>query len=344
MKYLSKITVLSTLTVLCLFAGCASAPKADLSWINKVGIVQGKFVIYNNSEQDIRFFPRTERGESWLVESFSQKLTAATSKFTIASKEEVSAWDTWQSQRSAMKTQQDQAVRQHQEHKELADSHANAKRIAAANLVREYGTNELRADSQFKGKLLRVNGVIAGIEQDARGRHFVRLTGVGNDSVVVFFNPSETSRVMALNKGNSITIIGTCSGRNLPDGTDTGEILRILGGGKSVNIADAMFPVTAPTALAGAQLDYTGTIDAVIILEVFVPENSNLEHHKILYRIVRARDLTRISHGNTQGSVNYLKSMIAVTGESQKKLAMENYDKILDKIVKDIEDATPQSK
>jgi hypothetical protein len=166
-------------------------------------------------------------------------------------------------------------------------------------LVREYATNELRADSQFLGNQLRVSGAIAAIERNAEGRPFVRLTGVNNDSVMVFFSPSETNRVINLNRGQTINIIGRCVGSNPPDGEDIGQILRILGGGKSVNIVDAVFPMSAPAALPPApalpalNAAYTGPIDAVVIL------NFDFSSAKVSYSINRIRgDGSNLGHGH----------------------------------------------
>jgi hypothetical protein len=88
----------------------------------------------------------------------------------------------------------------------------------------------------------------------------VRLEGAGNDSVDVFFVASETSRLGAVDKGQTITIIGECSGYNRPDLKDTAEILRILGAGRSVNVFNATFPVEGLR-------DYPGAVDAVVALE-----------------------------------------------------------------------------
>jgi hypothetical protein len=127
-------------------------------------------------------------------------------------------------------------------------------------LVRAYSGNAVRADSSYLDKALKISAVVKEIGKSSSGAYFVRLEGAGNDSVDVFFVPSEINAVAAVDKGQTITIFGTCRGYNPPNMDDTGEILRTLGAGRSVNIVDAAFPV-------GALKDYPGAVDAVITLD-----------------------------------------------------------------------------
>jgi hypothetical protein len=176
----------------------------------------------------------------------SQKLTAS-GKYTVASAAELADWKQWKAERQAMEA--------------LANHQGQATEISAAALLGEYARNTARADSSYLKKTLKIAAVVSEIGKSSgpSGRYFVRLEGAGNDSVVVFFASSEESRLAAVDKGQTITIIGECYGFNAPDMEDTAEILRLLGAGRSVNIIEATFPVEGLK-------DYSGEVDAVIIL------------------------------------------------------------------------------
>jgi hypothetical protein len=214
-----------------LLAGCKTTvpvsytvpARLDLSGVNRVAV---------------------DSDDSRIVNSISQDLSG-TGKYTAASAAELSAWKQWKAERQAME--------------ELSDYQGQAIAVSSADLVRAYSGNAVRADASYLDKALKISAVVKEIGKSSRGSYFVRLEGAGNDSVDVFFVPSEINAVAAVDKGQTITIFGKCRGYNPPNMEDTGEILRILGAGRSVNIIDATFPV-------GEMKDYPGAVDAVITL------------------------------------------------------------------------------
>jgi hypothetical protein len=112
-----------------------------------------------------------------------------------------------------------------------------------------------------------MSGTVQEIQQGSRGNYFIRLS-VGNDSVDVYFSSTEVSKLTSLNKGQRTTIDGICNGYDLPATADTAEILRLLGGGRHINIINAIFtvPATAATTVADVQLkDYTGTVPDTLV-------------------------------------------------------------------------------
>lgn len=135
---------------------------------------------------------------------------------------------------------------------DLRDYYDNAIEVKAADLVSAYSSNAIRANSTYEEETLIVHGTISDFQENA-----IRL-GVGNDSVDVYILPSEREKAASLEKGANVTIIGECYGLKAPDLKDTGEILRILGGGQHVNIAGASF--YAPPG------EYTSSIDAFLYL------------------------------------------------------------------------------
>lgn len=164
-----------------------------------------------------------------------------TGKYTVASAEEMKALEAWREQQ-----------------KRLADGIE----INAAALAKEYDDNEVRADGKYDGKNLKVSGTVT----DFKAGGAVRL-GVGNNSVDVYVAKFETEKVAALNKGDTVTVVGRCSGLKAPYSDGINEILEILGGGgKHVNIASATFYIS----------EYAGPVDAVI--EINETHSENIEN------------------------------------------------------------------
>jgi hypothetical protein len=228
------------LVVLCLLVGCQTTvpvsytepARLNLSGVNRVAI---------DSE------------DSQITASISQKLTA-TGKYTVASAAELSEWKQWKADRQAVEA--------------LAEYQAQATEISSADLVRAYTGNAVRADSSYLGKPLKIAAVVKEIGKSSRGSYFVRLEGTGNDSVDVFFAASEISALAAVDKSQTITVIGECRGYNAPDMEDTAEILRLLGAGRAINITNATFPLDELQ-------EYSGAVDAVIILTPTSSVNRN---------------------------------------------------------------------
>jgi hypothetical protein len=217
------------LAVLGLSAGCTTTvpvsytqpARLDMSGVNRVAI---------------------DSNDSQVGASISQKLTA-TDKYTVASAVELSEWKQWKMERQGME--------------ELANYQAQAIEVSSAELVRTYSGNAVRADSSYLEKALKITAMVKEIGKSSGGSYFMRLEGADNDSVDVFFVSSEISALAAVDKGQTITIIGACRGYSPPDMEDTAEILRILGAGRSVNIVNATFPVDGLK-------DYPGAVDAII--------------------------------------------------------------------------------
>lgn len=121
----------------------------------------------------------------------------------------------------------------------------------AASMVKAYDANAMAANETYKGKAVKVSGTVTEIQERA-----IRL-GVGNDSVDVYIERSEVKKAATLSKGTSVELVGVCYGLDKPDSRDMGELFSILGGGKHVNVADALFVAS----------EYTGSVDALLILK-----------------------------------------------------------------------------
>ena len=80
--------------------------------------------------------------------------------------------------------------------------------VTPNELMRAYQQNSLRADEQFKGKILQVTGRITAFDRSLDGRPVVIL----NNGINVNFIRSEENKVLNLSRGQTVTIRGTCGG------------------------------------------------------------------------------------------------------------------------------------
>ena len=82
--------------------------------------------------------------------------------------------------------------------------------IDAGQLYQEFRNNALRADNQYKGKMLQITGRIHEIKPDAFGNYVVDLNGY--EQVRIYFIAEELNKIAYLEPGQIITIIGKCDG------------------------------------------------------------------------------------------------------------------------------------
>jgi tRNA_anti-like/zinc-ribbon domain len=89
--------------------------------------------------------------------------------------------------------------------------------LAAEELVSAYEENEVKADEQYKDKILQVKGTIDTIGKDIMNSLYVSLKGNAKDysitSVQCMFDAASSGTLASLKKGQTITIRGRCSGK-----------------------------------------------------------------------------------------------------------------------------------
>jgi len=237
------LSVFGVIGVLCLSTACPTTipvtynepAKLNLSGVSRIAIKSDDAQVRSN---------------------ISDQLTK-TGVYTIASPAELAEWEQWRTERQSMA--------------QLKNTQATATEVSSTDLVAAYKANAVRADGSYGQKLVRISGIVAEIGRSGRGAYFARLE-VGNDSVAIYFAQSELNQLASVNKGQTITVIGTNYGFTPPNMEDTAEILRLLGAGQRVNIADATFPVSD-------LIDYPGKVDAVITLdkETSVQDGSRIQ-------------------------------------------------------------------
>ena len=86
--------------------------------------------------------------------------------------------------------------------------------VNAFILYREYQNNEVRADELYRGKKIKVVGIVDKIETTFLGKITISLmTSDYRGSIMAYVQESEKEKVMRLNSGNGITLECVCSGK-----------------------------------------------------------------------------------------------------------------------------------
>ena len=86
----------------------------------------------------------------------------------------------------------------------------NIMNVRATQIVSEYDNNEIAADSRYKGKYVRISGVVNDIAKDILDSMYVSIgEGVGFElrSVQAFFPDEDEGRLARLRKGSRITVV-----------------------------------------------------------------------------------------------------------------------------------------
>ncbi|WP_438002681.1 hypothetical protein WME89_27380 [Sorangium sp. So ce321] len=101
---------------------------------------------------------------------------------------------------------------------EALRAEAKIVRVPIQKLLAEYKDNEVRADEQFKGKVIQTTGVAVGIEKDFLDHIIVRVgSGRALDMTTAWFYIGDQSAkaASALSKGSKVTIRGRVDGLTL---------------------------------------------------------------------------------------------------------------------------------
>jgi hypothetical protein len=87
--------------------------------------------------------------------------------------------------------------------------------VPLQTLLSEYKSNEVRADSQYKGNVVQITGIVGDVKKDILGSIYVTLgTGAAFEIPVAqcFFDDRLAQQAATLNKGSKITVRGRVDG------------------------------------------------------------------------------------------------------------------------------------
>ena len=89
--------------------------------------------------------------------------------------------------------------------------------IAPGDLLDSYEANEVKGDAIYENKKMRITGVISSIGKDVLENVYITFEGNNKYSITsvqcFFSDDSEIEKVMELNQGDTITIVGVCDGK-----------------------------------------------------------------------------------------------------------------------------------
>lgn len=86
-------------------------------------------------------------------------------------------------------------------------------KISAVDILAEYEANEVAATEKYKGKMLEISGVIDDFGKDILDKTYLTISDgkeFSTNSVQLYFDDSENSKVAELKKGDSVVIVGRC--------------------------------------------------------------------------------------------------------------------------------------
>lgn len=89
----------------------------------------------------------------------------------------------------------------------------NGPRVEAADLVKQYESNEVAADNEYKGKALTVSGVIDKVGKDIADSPYVTLGADGIFQVQCMFENLQDPQLSRLRPGQKIILVGICDGK-----------------------------------------------------------------------------------------------------------------------------------
>ena len=92
-------------------------------------------------------------------------------------------------------------------------------KISSVDLLAAYDDNAVKADTDYKDKLLEVSGVVKNIDKDVLNDVYVTINDGGELSIIAvqcyFEDEDEITKTANLKAGDEVTIIGTCSGKTI---------------------------------------------------------------------------------------------------------------------------------
>jgi hypothetical protein len=110
------------------------------------------------------------------------------------------------------------AAEEAQRHRERAERNPPITAIDLSELLSEYSGNEIRADSRFKGKRVRFDGVVASIGKDITGGPYLvvgktKRASPPNAQCALVHGATQSAARLA--EGDRVTLVGTVRGKML---------------------------------------------------------------------------------------------------------------------------------
>lgn len=85
--------------------------------------------------------------------------------------------------------------------------------VTAVQLDKDFDANELKAETDYKGKVIQVTGAIKAIVRDRPGIVVVELRGTPDSTIDCEFRREDEGQLAGRNVGDQVTVRGLCRGR-----------------------------------------------------------------------------------------------------------------------------------
>lgn len=161
-------------------------------------------------------------GYASYVEELEAKQEAQKAEKEAQKAEEQKKKEEAEKEKSAQKDAEEEAVRQKSEEEAIrkaAEEEAKKISISAEDLLAAYDKNEVKADNDYRDKILKVTGFVGNIGKDILDDSYVTL-GTDNRYEIIhvqcyFSDSDELKKLESLEPGDKITIEGICKGKSL---------------------------------------------------------------------------------------------------------------------------------
>jgi hypothetical protein len=89
--------------------------------------------------------------------------------------------------------------------------------VGFAELYSAYESNEIKADSTYKDKTIRLTGKVGDIGKDILNKPYIKFNAddYGLTGIQAFFKIVEQTKIGELDKGQTVTIVGICKGKQI---------------------------------------------------------------------------------------------------------------------------------
>jgi hypothetical protein len=100
---------------------------------------------------------------------------------------------------------------------DVAQMSSEAITVDPKELYSDYDSNEIKADNTYKDKTLRLTGEVGDIGKDLFDKPYIKFNAddYGLTGVQIFFKTVEQDKIGELNKGQAVTIVGVCKGKEI---------------------------------------------------------------------------------------------------------------------------------
>jgi hypothetical protein len=109
------------------------------------------------------------------------------------------------------------AVRDATGGQDVAKMSTEAITVSPKDLYAAYENNEVKADNTYKGRVVRLVGEVDDIGKDILDKPYIKFNAdqYGMTGIQIYFKTSEQNKLGNLDKGQTVTVVGLCDGKQV---------------------------------------------------------------------------------------------------------------------------------